>query len=89
LCWKESYAALRWGEEAGWYGHSTVYASTDKSDKVASAVAGDPVFGGLLRFSFAPGEESYVQLVGRPGLSAFVMLDREARRFLSVKFRHG
>jgi len=52
-------------------------------------VAGDAVFGGLLRFTFPPGEQSFVQLVGKPGLTCFVMLDRSQHRFLSVKFWHG
>jgi hypothetical protein len=64
----------------------TVWASTDKGDNVAFAVAGDPVFGGLLKLTL---------LVRRPICSicswshALVLLDRETHRFLSVKFRHG
>jgi hypothetical protein len=89
-CWREAFAALRRSEEGGWRDAApAVYASTDKADKVASAVAGDAAFGGLLRFTFRPGEESYMQLVGQPGLTCFVVLDREQQRFLSVKFRSG
>jgi hypothetical protein len=87
--WRTAYQALKASEERGWSAHPTVYASTDKSANVAFAAAGDPVFGGLLRFTFAPGEPSYVQLVGNPGLTCFVVLDRESHRFLSCKFRHG
>jgi hypothetical protein len=76
--WRTAYQALKASEERGWSAHPTVFAA-----------AGDPVFGGLLRFTFAPGEPSYVQLVGKPGLTCFVVLDRESHRFLSVKFRHG
>jgi hypothetical protein len=89
LLWRESFAALRRSEQLGWRDSApTVYASTDSADRVASATAGDAVFGGLLRFTFAPGEPSYVQLVGKPNLAAIVILDREQRRFLSCKFRH-
>jgi hypothetical protein len=89
-CWREAFVALRRSEEGGWRDAGpAVYAYTDKADKVASAVAGEDVFGGLLRFTFPPGEPSFVQLVGRPGLTCFVVCDRVQQRFLSVKFRHG
>jgi hypothetical protein len=88
LCWKEAYAALRRAEEAGWYGHSTVWANTDRADKVASATAGDNVDGGRLVFSFAPGQTEYQRLISQPRLTAIVVLDRARHRFLSVKFRH-
>jgi hypothetical protein len=88
--WREAWRALKASEERGWRdADPTVYANTDKADKVASAAAGDAAFGGLLRFTFGPDDPSYVQLVGQPGLTAFVMLDRSSHRFLSVKFRHG
>jgi hypothetical protein len=87
--WKEAYRALKASEESGWRSADpTVWANTDRADKVASTVAGDAVFGGLLRFTFAD-EASYLRLVGQPGLTAFVMLDRSSHRFLGVKFRHG
>jgi hypothetical protein len=90
--WRTAYQALKSAEESGWSRNTpTVWASTDKSDNVAFAVAGDPVFGGLLKFTFA-GEaayQQYLQLVAKPGLTAVVVLDRETHRFLSVKFRHG
>jgi hypothetical protein len=90
LTWKEAWRALKASEERGWRdANPTVYANTDTADKVASAVAGDAAFHGMLRFTFAPGEQSFVQLVGKPGLTCFVVLDRESHRFLSVKFRHG
>jgi hypothetical protein len=92
LTWKTAYQALKSAEESGWSRNApTVWASTDKSDNAAFAVAGDPVFGGLLKFTFA-GEAAYSQylrLVATPGLTASVMLDRETHQFLSVKFRHG
>jgi hypothetical protein len=87
--WKESYAALRRSEQSGWRtAGPTVWAGTDSADKVASATAGDNTDGGRLVFSFAPGQQAYTQLVGKPGLTALVVLDRSAHRFLSVKFKH-
>jgi hypothetical protein len=89
LTWRTAWRALKSAEESGWRtADPTVYASTDKADRVASAVAGEAVFGGLLRFTFPPGESSFVQLVGQPRLACFVVVDRSAHRFLSVKFRH-
>ena len=89
LCWKEAYQALRRSEQSGWRtAQPTVWASTDSADRVASATAGDAVFGGLLRFVFPPGEASFVQLVGKPGLTALVVLDRSSHRFMGVKFKH-
>lgn len=88
-CWREAHQALRRSEQRGWRDSSpTVWASTDSADRVASATAGDPIFGGLLRFTFRPGEPSFVQLVGKPDLSCFVLLDRSSHRLLSVKFKH-
>jgi hypothetical protein len=86
--WREAHAALRRSEHSGWRDAApTVWASTDNADKVASATAGDPVFGGLLRFSFAD-EAAFMRLASQPGLSAFVIVDRQTQRFLSVKFRN-
>ena len=89
LVWRESYAALRRSEESGWRtGQPTVWASTDSADKVASAAAGDASFGGMLRFQFAPGEASFMQLIGKPGLTAIIVLDRSSHRYMGVKFKH-
>ena len=44
-----------------------------------------------LLFAFAvgtSGTQVYAELVGRPGLSAFVTADKSARYFLGVTFRH-
>jgi hypothetical protein len=84
--YRQSFAALKNAEESGWSnGAATLWGATDGADRVAFATAGD---GGLLKFSFKPGEPSFVQLVGKPGLTAIVVMDRSACRFLSVKFRN-
>jgi hypothetical protein len=86
--WRTAHQALKSSEESGWRNADpAVYGSTDKADNVASATAGDPVFGGLLRFRFYD-DEAYLQLVGNPGLTALVVVDRETQRFLSCKFRN-
>jgi hypothetical protein len=90
LCWREAYRALRRSEEFGWRtADPTVWAGTDSADKVASAVAGEADFGGMLRFAFQPGEPAYQQLVSKPKLTAIVLLDRSSHRFLGVKFRNS
>jgi hypothetical protein len=89
LLWKEAFRALRSAEEGGWRNsHSTVYASAGTSFRVASAVCGNGDFGGMLKFVFPSGEPSYSQLVGKPGLSASVWLDRERHRFVNVSFHN-
>jgi hypothetical protein len=86
--WRIAFQALKSAAENGWRtSDPTVWASTDKAIDVAHVTAGDPIFGGLLRATFnAP--QAYLQLVGNPGLTAFVMVDRETQRFLSVKFKN-
>jgi hypothetical protein len=83
LLWRQGYQA----EESGWRtGAPAVWASAPGSDRVAFAVPGD---GGTLRFHFHPGEPAYQKLVSAPGLTAFVVVDRETSRFMSVKFRNN
>jgi hypothetical protein len=86
--WRAAHQALTAAENSGWRTSGpTVWASTDKADKVASAVAGDAVFGGLLKFRFND-DSAYLQLVGNSGLTALVMVDRSSQKFLSVKFKN-
>jgi hypothetical protein len=84
---EQAHQALIAAENSGWRTSGpTVWANTDKADKVASAVAGDAVFGGLLKFRFND-DSAYLQLVGNSGLTALVMVDRSSQKFLSVKLR--
>jgi hypothetical protein len=55
---RQALQALKAAEEKGSAG-ATVWASTPTSDRVAFAKAGD---GGLLKFTFPPGEPSFVEL---------------------------
>jgi hypothetical protein len=87
--WKEAFLRLKSSAERGWRNADpTVWASTDKAYKVASATADLSVFNGLLRFQFSD-YEAFLQLVGQPNLTALVMIDRSSQRFMSVKFRHA
>jgi hypothetical protein len=55
----------------------------------AASPKGLPGDAGTLKFHFYPGKDSaYSDLVGKPGLAAIVVLDRELCHFLNVKFRH-
>jgi hypothetical protein len=84
--WRTAYQALKQAEQNGWRTSGrTVRGSTDTTDSVAYAVAGDDVFGGLLKFRFND-DSAYLQLVGNPGLTAFVLLDRSSHRLLRCKF---
>ena len=89
LLWREAFQALRRSEEGGWRnGHSTVWASTPQAYQAAFATAGDATFGGLLQFTFQPGEQAYVDLISKPGLTASVWIDRSSNRFINVNFKH-
>jgi hypothetical protein len=96
LLWRESHQALLLADRRGatnlppWAINTfpTVWASTDGSYQFAFATPGD---GLTLRFTFNPGTPAskiYGELVSKPGLYAFVTVDRSSHRFLSVKFRH-
>jgi hypothetical protein len=89
LLWREAFRALRSSEEGGWRNsHSTVYASTPQAYQVAHATAGNADFGGMLKFAFSPSEQAYTKLIGSPGLTATVWIDRERHRFINVNFKH-
>jgi hypothetical protein len=88
LQWKEAWRAMKGAEEKGWRNTPTLWADTADSSRVAFATLGDNLWGGLLRFAFAPGVQAFQQLISRPGLTATVWLDRSSHRFLSCNFKH-
>jgi hypothetical protein len=89
LQWREAWRALKSAEEHGWRNSApTLWANTDSSYRVAFATLGDAVFGGLLKFTFPPGVQAFQQLIGKPGLSATVWLDRSTHRFINVNFKN-
>jgi hypothetical protein len=89
LQWKEAWRALKTAEENGWRNTTpTLWADTADSRRVAFATLGDNLWGRQLRFAFAPGVQAFQQLIGKPGLTATVWLDRSSQRFLSCNFKH-
>jgi hypothetical protein len=89
LLWREAHAALVQAEERGWpNGTRFVYGSAPGNYQFAHAAPGPNL---TLLFPFAvgtTGAKVYAELVGKPGLYAFVTADRSARYFLGVTFRH-
>jgi hypothetical protein len=83
LWWREAHTALRSADQDGWRNHRRVYASTSTAYQVAHAVPGDY---GMLLVRFPSGEPSFAQLVGKPGLTALVTVDRNSGHFVGVKF---
>ena len=89
LLWREAHAALAQAEERGWpSGTQLVYGSAPGHSQFGHAAPGPNL---CLLFGFVVGTAAakvYAELVGRPGLFAFVTADKSARHFLGVTFRH-
>jgi hypothetical protein len=89
LLWREAHAALVKAEELGWPGGTRfVYGSAPGHYQFAHAAPGPNL---ALLFPFmvgTTGAKVYAELVGRPGLYAFVTADKSARYFLGVTFKH-
>ena len=87
--WREAFQALRRSEEAGIHGQTPVWGNLPGADRVVYAMVGDAGFGGMLKFTFRPGETSYTNLISKPGLAATVWIDRERHRFISCNFKNN
>jgi hypothetical protein len=88
LLWRQAFQALRGSEEGGWQnGHPTVWASAPGSFHVAYATAGNPDWGGQLKFTF-PSGDAYTKLISKPGLTATVWIDRSTNRYINVNLKH-
>ena len=85
LNWRTAHQALRTSEETGWRSGGTVWASAPGAFQVAHVVAGPYL---SLEAHFPKGAEAFSQLVGKPGLYAFVSVDRSTGRFIGVTFKH-
>jgi hypothetical protein len=84
--WREGHAALVKAEQSGFRGGTpTVWAHTNQQRQVVYGLPGDRL---TLRFTFYKGESVYADLVGKPGLTATVTLDRSAQRIMGVLFHH-
>jgi hypothetical protein len=89
LCWREAWRALKSAENSGWRNNvQTLWADAPDSRRVAFATLGDDLWGGMLKFTFPSGVQAFQQLIGAPGLTATVWLDRSSHRFLSVNFKN-
>lgn len=82
------YAATLWQQGYrqmvhGGYGGPTVWASGPGGRDIAR---GNPE-GGALKFTFQRGNPAFAELVGTPGLSAIITVDRRRGTILGVKFR--
>ena len=69
LNWRTAHQALQREEESGWRTARPVWASAPGAFQVAPVVAAPD---GTLLVHFPPGEQAFSQLVGRPGLFAWV-----------------
>ena len=75
--------------ERATYGDVVRQAEKDARPKRRSMLE-DALAGGVFAFAVGtPAAQVYAELVGRPGLSAFVTADKSARYFLGVTFRHS
>jgi hypothetical protein len=85
LLWRTGWQALRQAEEAGWpaSGAPRVWADAPGARRVVYGLPGE---GGTLVFRFPAGTPGFAELVGRPGLTSLVTVDRSTYRILSVKF---
>jgi hypothetical protein len=87
--WRQAHEQLVSADERGWYNSdANVRCSAPGHRELVSAAPGPNL---TLLFHFPAGSEAgkvYTELVGKPGLSAIVVVDRETHYFLNVKFRH-
>jgi hypothetical protein len=85
LLWREGHRALMHSEGTSRRGAPTVWAYDAGRNRL---VYGIPEQDGTLRFRFARGEPAYQKLVGKPGLTATIVLDRETSHIMGVKFHN-
>lgn len=83
LNWRTAHQALVQAEESGWRSGRPVWASAPGVFQVAHVVAGP--YQSLVAH-FPSGEQAFQNLIGKPGLFAFVSVDRSTGRFIGVKF---
>jgi hypothetical protein len=88
--WQRAWQGLKQAEEAGWptRGAQQLYArAVGLGDRIAYATTGGAW--DELKFFFPPGEGSvYGQLIGKPGLYAFVTIDWSKGYYMNCTFRH-
>jgi hypothetical protein len=83
LNWRTAHQALVQAQETGWRSGGTVWASAPGAFQVAHVLPGPYL---SLEARFPSGEQAFSQLVGKPGLFAWVGVDRSTGRFINIKF---
>ena len=83
LNWRTAHQALVQAEQTGWRTAQTVWASAPGAFQVASVVAGP--YQSLVAH-FPSGEQAFAQLIGKPGLFAWVSIDRSTGKYIGVRF---
>jgi hypothetical protein len=85
--WRQAHQRLVAAEQAGWpVSEPWLWAHGAGKRDIAHGLPGDAA---TIKFAFAAGQTAYSELVGKPRLSAIVVIDSSACRFLHVAFRHG
>jgi len=83
--WRQAWGQLKAAVEDGWRNHPFVWASAPGAYQVVHVNAGDFQ---TLTVTFPTGVTAYSELISRPGLVAFVSVDRSTGRFMGVTFKH-
>jgi hypothetical protein len=86
LAWRTAHEALQRSEQSGWRGAPLLWADGAEQSDIAHGVPSDNL---TLLFHFPVGKEAYRELVSKPGLSAFVTVNRSTGFFSGVTFRHA
>ena len=84
LLWREVHQALVKAQESGWRTSApTLWGGALGNRQIVHGLPGDYQ---TLLFHFRAGESVYSELVGKPGLTATVALDRKLCHFMNVQF---
>jgi hypothetical protein len=86
MFWRQAFRQLQSAKERGWTNHPTLWASTPTKFQAAYAVVGDADFGGVLKFTFGRGEQSFQELISKP-VTATAYVDRNTSRFINVALK--
>jgi hypothetical protein len=85
LWWKQAHQQLKAAVENGWRNHPFVWASTPSAYQVAHV---KPADFSMLSVHIPVGTAGFSELVGKTGLYAIAVIDRNSSQFQSVKFLH-
>ena len=85
LLWRQAWLQLKAAVEDGWRNHGFVWASAPGAYQAVHVNPGDFQ---TLTAHFPPSVTAYSELISKPGLVAFVSVDRSTSRFMGVTFKH-